>query len=722
MTQAQPKMLMLILLLCSTLLGQSQQNTSSASAVVPTLVNFSGTLTNVEGQPLTGIVGVTFLLYKDQQGGSPLWLETQNVTLNKIGHYTAVLGSTTSQGLPTDLFASGEARWLAVEAQGQPEQPRIMLLSVPYALKAGDAQTLGGLPPSAFILAPSSNSNPANSGGGNAVAASPDASSDVTTTGGTVNTLPLFTTATNIQNSAISQTGSGTTAKIGINTATPASALDVAGSATVRGTLTLPSIGTATSSAGKNSEPAIFTASVYNSSTKTSAAQKFQWQAEPAGNDTTTTSGTLNLLFGAGSAKPAETGLTIASNGLINFASGQTFPGAGTITGVNAGTALTGGGTAGAVTLNVDTTKIPQLSVANTFIGDQTIKGNLSDTGNITATGSISATKSITGQTANFTGSNTTQVVKVTQNGGGSALVATANQSGAAIAASGGLYGVSAESVSGFALYGGTTNGTAVVGDSNATEGYAIVGQALNSSAGASTMGVFGSSVAPFGVATTGQWLSASTVGQNTAQVGVWGDSSAGDGVHGTTDSGVGVYGQSTNFHGVAGFSSSPTAAGVAASNTNGGYGVYATTTAGGIAGYFQGNLQTTGIVTTYNNLPTYGNGVPSIVYEFTSFSGGSGGSNGLYTPPNDGVFRLILFQECTSTSSGGTIFAPSFSWTVPTGGGGFYGDIGGPDCSSLNSFSETFPMHVKGGTTIQWTYPGMNASFQNLILIEQLM
>jgi hypothetical protein len=27
-----------------------------------------------------------------------------------------------------------------------------MLLSVPYALKAGDAQTLGGLPASAFML------------------------------------------------------------------------------------------------------------------------------------------------------------------------------------------------------------------------------------------------------------------------------------------------------------------------------------------------------------------------------------------------------------------------------------------------------------------------------------------------------------------------------------------------------------------------------------------
>ena len=44
--------------------------------------------------------------------------------------------------------------------------------------------------------------------------------------------------------------------------------------------------------------------------------------------------------------------------GLVTFAPGQTFPGGGTITGVTAGTGLTGGGTSGNVILNVDTTKV----------------------------------------------------------------------------------------------------------------------------------------------------------------------------------------------------------------------------------------------------------------------------------------------------------------------------------------------------------------------------
>jgi hypothetical protein len=112
--------------------------------------------------------------------------------------------------------------------------------------------------------------------------------------------------------------------------------------------------------------------------------KSFRWQAEPAGNNTASPSATLNLLFASGTSTPAETGLRIGSNGQITFASGQSFPGAGTILGVTAGSGLTGGGTNGNVTLNLDTTKIPQLNVANTFTGNQTVSGNLSATGAVT--------------------------------------------------------------------------------------------------------------------------------------------------------------------------------------------------------------------------------------------------------------------------------------------------------------------------------------------------
>lgn len=142
------------LLICSAIsLSAQQAALAAANSVVPPVVKFSGVLTDTNNKPVTGTVGVTFSLYQQSQGGAPLWVETQNVSADKTGHYSVMLGSTTSQGIPADVFASGEARWLGVQAQGQAEQPRTVLMSVPYALKAADAETIGGLPPSAFLKA-----------------------------------------------------------------------------------------------------------------------------------------------------------------------------------------------------------------------------------------------------------------------------------------------------------------------------------------------------------------------------------------------------------------------------------------------------------------------------------------------------------------------------------------------------------------------------------------
>lgn len=121
-------------------------------AQVPRLVRFSGTLLDDSGKPRSGVAGITFLLYKDQEGGAPLWLETQNANLDTRGRYSVLLGAGKADGLPTELFASSEARWLAVKAEGQSEQPRVLLLSVPYALKAVDTETLGERPASDSVL------------------------------------------------------------------------------------------------------------------------------------------------------------------------------------------------------------------------------------------------------------------------------------------------------------------------------------------------------------------------------------------------------------------------------------------------------------------------------------------------------------------------------------------------------------------------------------------
>lgn len=361
------------LLLIWSLPALAQQTaTVGSNSVVPPLVNFSGVLRDLNGKALTGPVGVTFALYKDSESGAPLWVETQTVQADKTGRYSVELGAAGSQGLPLELFVSGEARWLGVQAQGWAEQPRILLLSVPYALKAGDAQTVGGLPPSAFVLT-SPLSSP-NSGGSASSSVFGSALPARTVTGsGTTDFLPLWTSSSNIANSVLFQSGTGSKARIGINTTKPGATLDVKGGTNIEGVFNLPATGTATAKSGENSQPQDFVASSYNSRTKAAVNQTFQWQAEPFGNDTPTPSGALHLLFGSGTSLPAETGLRLDDHGLFTFAAGQTFPGTGTITGIKTatGSGLTGGGTKGTLSLSVSAAGIsntmllhPSLTVA----------------------------------------------------------------------------------------------------------------------------------------------------------------------------------------------------------------------------------------------------------------------------------------------------------------------------------------------------------------------
>jgi hypothetical protein len=152
-----------------------------------------------------------------------LWQEVQNVQVDPQGHYEVFLGATGSEGIPLDLFSSGDSRWLGILPliPGQDELPRVLLVSVPYALQAENAQTLGGLPPSAFARASDSadRGNTSSSsealplgvaplvGSGNGVlpasTSGQTTASPVSTTGGTTNVLPKFSGASSLVNSQI---------------------------------------------------------------------------------------------------------------------------------------------------------------------------------------------------------------------------------------------------------------------------------------------------------------------------------------------------------------------------------------------------------------------------------------------------------------------------------------------------------------------------------------
>src|SRR5262249_8701982 len=142
----------------------TRSNALAQESVVPRLIAFNGMLKGGNGVPLNGVIGVEFAMYQEQSGGAPVWTEVQNLQLDAQGKYSTLLGARQPGGLPAQLFTGSEPRWLGVRAQtpGEEEQPRVLLVSVPYALKAADADTIGGKPVSAFVLAVPESGTPAS--------------------------------------------------------------------------------------------------------------------------------------------------------------------------------------------------------------------------------------------------------------------------------------------------------------------------------------------------------------------------------------------------------------------------------------------------------------------------------------------------------------------------------------------------------------------------------
>ena len=204
---------------------------SGPTAAVPSLIRYSAAALNADGTPRTGVVGVMFSLYKEQQGGAALWTEIQNVKLDAAGNYSVLLGSEHVEGVPAELFTTNEARWLGVQVEGQAEQARVLLVSVPYALKAGDAETLGGRPLTDFVLTPAAAGGVATTGSTTTFSSAPAIGSVQTTqvnvnSTGTQNFLAKWTdNAGTLGDSAVSEVGGN----IGINNASPGERLDIGG-------------------------------------------------------------------------------------------------------------------------------------------------------------------------------------------------------------------------------------------------------------------------------------------------------------------------------------------------------------------------------------------------------------------------------------------------------------------------------------------------------------
>ena len=93
------------------------------------LINYQGNILDQQGNPYAGSAQMTFELYDREFGGSQLWSEIQNVTMNK-GYFNVYLGSNTP--FPAD-FSFNRELWVQVTVGTSAPYPRSPLTMVPAA-------------------------------------------------------------------------------------------------------------------------------------------------------------------------------------------------------------------------------------------------------------------------------------------------------------------------------------------------------------------------------------------------------------------------------------------------------------------------------------------------------------------------------------------------------------------------------------------------------------
>jgi len=688
---------------------------ATAQTAVPTLIPYAGVALAQDGKALAGEKSITFLVFKDEQAGEPLWVETQSVALDATGHYQVQLGASSPTGIPTTTFASGEGRWLEVQISGQPTQPRTLLASVPYAMKSADAETLGGLSAQNFVT----QSQLAAAAKDLAAQASPQITPFVTPTGsGIANDIPLWTSSTALGNSVMSQ-GNGniligsasTPASLGVygnisNTANgtysnfTSTAYNSVGYEGPRmafdrydGTLAAPTVVKPNDTVGwfdffaydGTTADRVGQFSMFVDATPTSGIVPGRFEIETASstgvdtprliaysNDNVVMS-THGGKVGIGTGSPAatlEVNGTAKFDGNITFASTQTFPtSVGTITGITTTSPLTGGGTSGSVALGLNTTTLettlnsvyPQLSAANTFTSGATFGGAIS------AASATSGTAAITG-----TGTNGADGITATSDTGNAGNFANNSAPYATVFVSNPASFSSSVNYIPVAIN-GTTSGTSSIGiygsgTSSGLWGSSASGMGVWGSSGSvpsvpvfTSTGVLGEGVAPapgnagvLGFTGTSESSTYAYEVGNSGMAGVWGDTTGNP--TSSFDFSAGVMGTTDALDGYGGvfIANSADAVGMYAKNLNSGTGVFGESVGTGVS----------------NNAGTGGSGV-----------------SGFSPSPAKGFAGVI-----------GNVYQVSGSFTTVAGTGpvGFVAGVWG-DAGEVNDGSGTYEAGVVG-------------------------
>ena len=85
----------------------------TATTAVPNLIRYGGTLKDATGAPIASATGVTFAIYKQQDGGAAVWMETQNVTTDAKRNTALYSAAPQPQDYPVTSFRKkSNAGWV----------------------------------------------------------------------------------------------------------------------------------------------------------------------------------------------------------------------------------------------------------------------------------------------------------------------------------------------------------------------------------------------------------------------------------------------------------------------------------------------------------------------------------------------------------------------------------------------------------------------------------
>ena len=289
---------------------------ASAANASPNSITFAGRLSTSAG-PVNGAQVITFKVYDALTGGTAVWNDTLSLTADN-GLVFATLG-TNSNPLDQTVFL-GSTEYLEITIGSETLTPRLPINAVPYAVSATTSEKLGTITPDKVVQTVTAGAGLGGGGG-------PNASGAVTLSVDTAQIQARVTGTCASGNSIRAIAGDGTvTCQPDTNSG---------------GTITGVTAGTGLTGGGA--------------------------------------SGAVTLSVNSAVVQSRVTGTCAAGNSIRAIAADGSVTcqpdtnSGGTITGVTAGTGLTGGGASGSVALSVDTTAI-QARVGGTCAAGNSIR------------------------------------------------------------------------------------------------------------------------------------------------------------------------------------------------------------------------------------------------------------------------------------------------------------------------------------------------------------